>query len=247
MFIAYRRLALVALLALLPAFASAELTGGRVRVPMLSDYDLDATTYTYCVTTGQGGDPLAQGRLGQAKIETSGSSTTWTASTTGQKPFDRLAVGDEITVKDASVPPEFITRRVTAKASGDSITVSSAADLGADGVMFTWRQRACGTTATSGWIPTEAQGESLFAIQIDQLNVTGGIDVSVECEVLSVGSDGTQVHTENVTAAKNISVNIESPYDRCRVGFKIGTADDGDDLTTNAEDITVNYRSQSWR
>lgn len=232
-----------------PLFAQ---TQPAPKAVFVTAYDLDATDPTYCVTTGQNGNPWSPPRVGvgvsgtSGNIKTSGSSTTVTEVTTDSLPFTLLAVGDQIFVNGN-------VRYITAKASGASITVNSALNIenGGSGYPFTWNDVACGTTASDGWIPVNGASVIKIAIQVDQLNVTGGINVTIQCKdntqdttpitIYPDPNDSSteESHTMNYTAVQANAYSVPVPWDACRVGLEIGTADDGGDLTTNAEDITA--------
>jgi hypothetical protein len=211
-------------------------------------YDLDATTTTYCVTS----DQVLQG---PGLATTNGSSTTVTSlGSTGS--FDGVAAGDTLYFRLAS---GVITRYITAKASANSITIDTATTLSADasvGVAFSYRNRSCGTAATSGWMNVPDYGFKTIVLQIDQLVVTGGISVKWQCKAKGDQAVAVDVYPGttggcpggtlssgfcNYTAVTAFALIVEEPWDQCRVGMKIGTNDDGDDLTTNAENINIYF------
>lgn len=233
---------LLALLIAAPSFAQTT----TPKAVFVTAYDLDATDPTYCVTTGQNGNPWAAPRVGPSNIKTSGSSATVTEVTTDSLPFALLGVGDQIFVNGN-------VRYITAKASGASITVNSAVNIenSGAGYPFQWNDVACGTAATDGWIPVNGASVIKVSVQVDQLNVTGGINVTIQCKdnthdtvPITIypdpnDSSAEESHTMNYTAVQANSYSVPVPWDACRVGLEIGTADDGGDLTTNAEDITA--------
>ncbi len=230
---------------LIPQGASVHAQGAyeTVRFPLMSQFDLDSASYTYCVTTGQGGRVLSQGRQGRARIKSTAASTTVTSFTASSAALDNLTAGDELEIISPSsfngAEGPVINRLVTAVASDDSITVNSAVTLtDALGHGYTWRQRTCGTTAADGWFPTKGFGYLTVQFEIDQMNVTGGIDYKVDCRLAGSDSEGVSVAgPTNITAASTVGVRVQGPWDECRLGFKIGSADDGGDLTTNLEQL----------
>lgn len=242
-------LTILLLLCAIPAQAQ-----GVRKALFVSDRDFDASDFTFCVTTGVNADPYGPPRQGTALIATSGSSTTVSAVTANTLPFALLGVGDIIHVTTA--PGTTAMRRITAKASGDSITVDTAITIPAAGLGFTWRQVTCGTAATSGWIDVSAYSDVTITFKINQMNAAS-VDLVVQCENVNIDSAVTQVfppsptgsgvcETGNFTAAMSTqcAVNISSnTFDRCRFGVDVNT-DDGDDLTTNAEDITANLSAR---
>lgn len=241
---------LAVLLALLPAVAAAE----QQKATFVSVYDLDATTTTYCVTTGQGGTAFGAPMPAPAPVSTSGSSTTVTATTASTAPFAQVSVGDILFFRQSG--GSTITRYVTARASSDSITINSATTLTA--AYFTWMKRTCGTAATDGWISVAEWKTKKLTFRLEQVNVTGGISVVWECRDATYDTQPVRIYPNegdgcgvggtyssgfcNFTTAgidSRLSIITEAPWDACRIGFKIGSADDGGDLTTNAEQITA--------
>ncbi len=103
----------------------------------------------------------------------------------------------------------------------------------------------CVTTAqavTDGWMSVSNDARKTFQISIDQIVVTGGIDITVEGKVTGSTSIVT-IWTDNVTTATtdNDIVTVPEDVNQLRIGIKIGTADDGNDLTTNLEIIDIQY------
>ena len=232
-------LALAALLALVMPAAAAQ----QAKATFVTNYDLDSTSYTYCVTTGQDGRAFDAPRQGAAKVSTVGSSTTVAAVTASSGPFTFVSVGDVLFFKIDNVTS---TRYVTARASADSITVDTAINLSADasGYGFTFLKVVCGTTATDGWIPVTGWRFKKLVSYIEQMNTTGGIDVRFECRDLTLDTNVIQVYpasgANNYTAAgitSGIAVVLEEPWDECRIGYKITTSDDGGDTGANQEQI----------
>jgi hypothetical protein len=214
-----------------------------VRV-VVENWDLDATTYTYPLTS-----PAIMGP-GQRAV-TSGASTTVTNCALCTAPFAGVAVGDVIIffVNDTQV-----YRYVTAKASDISITVDTAIDLSTNGTVgysFVYRTVTIGTGATNGWFQVGGGGiSSAVTYQIDQLNATGGVDVRIECRMSSSASGLSapiSVFERNVTTAGigtaastgRTTVEILPHFTDCRVGMKFGSADDGTDTGAAAEVINI--------
>lgn len=241
------RILLALLLVVTPIFAQVP---ANQKAVFVTAYDIDTADPIYCVTTGKDGSPWAPARIGSGtggnNIKTSGSSTTVTEVTTDSLPFALLGVGDQIFVNGN-------TRYITAKASGASITVNAAVNIenSGAGYPFTWNDVACGTAITDGWIPVSNATEVTVKIQVDQLNVTDGINAKIQCKdnnqditVYQIYPDPNdsstqECHTMNFTAVKACAYIVPGAWDACRVSLDIGTADDGGDLTTNAEDITA--------
>lgn len=234
------------------AYAQNVLTGTYV-----TNYDLDATSYTYCVTTGQNGGPFDPPIPGNGRLTTVGSSTTVTGVTDSADSFGPVSVGDVLYI--ATAPQTNVIRYVTARASADSITVNSAISLAAAGSAFSWMKVTCGTGASNGWINMSAYAGKKLSLEITQMVATGGVDFKFECRDNTAVSTVHQVYPgetdacgTNATLSSGICnvatattgtwdlvFSPEEQWDACRVGVLIHTADDGDDLTTNAEIINI--------
>jgi hypothetical protein len=216
-------------------------------LPLVVNYDLDATSYTYCRHVG--GAVIGKPKDVFLPITTSGSSTTVT-SVASNGAFTTVVVGDilyfNIPQTDAALAATAgpVTRYVTARASADSITINAAVELPASGITFSYTAPECGTTAADGWFGIDSYDAATLQIQIAQLNVTGGIDYSLECGLI-IGPSTSGIYTSdsvataNLTAVGTTTIALSEPYNICRLGLKIGSADDGDDLTTNTEQVTV--------
>ena len=103
----------------------------------------------------------------------------------------------------------------------------------------------CVTTAqaaTDGWFVVSNEEQRTIQVSIDQIVVTGGIDVTIEGRVTGASSIVT-IWTDNVTTADtdNDIIAVPENVQELRVGIKIGTSDDGGDLTTNLEIIDIHY------
>jgi len=222
-------------------------------------YDVDSASLTYCLLTGQNGDPFATARPGTSNIKTVGTSTTVTEFTSGALPFASLAVGDTIIVpRDNSAIPVTQTVTITAKASGASITVSTALTLtGTLGHPFNWLQQTCGTAVTNGWATVSGFSVVSMTLQYDQGDLDG-LRVRWECRAAGVGAQPVIVYpgessdcgiggtlstdrcnfaTAGVTS--RLSVLVEgNPFAQCRVGLAFA-ATDTSDAGAAIEQVTV--------
>lgn len=218
-------------------------------------WDVDSDSATYCVSLGQGNSPWGAAKPGAATIESSGSSTTWTAVTADTLPFRDLAAGDVI----YAIPPgggTIVTRLVTAKASGDSITVQTAADISAgDGYTFTFRTASCGTGITNGWIDVSNYSDLTGVIQYDQGDLATGLEAQIQCKqnsdnIVAVplypveGNLGCGTGTEAsgyclfATAPASLPFQITGRWDACRIGIRRSGADTSD-AGANLESVTI--------
>lgn len=223
---------------------------------VLYRYDLDATAVTYFKLSGEGNNT---GTIAGTKpITTSGSSTTVAAVTADDLPFRDLGVGDVLFVQRSADLTTDI-RWITAKASGDSVTVNAAVNWEqTGGFAFRWLDFSSGTADTDGWLDYSSCGTGMLTWQLDQMNATS-VDVRVEAKVDSLdtkpvviypgessdcGAGGTlasgycQFGTAGITARFFLVMGQGEHYDAVRVGMKINT-DDGGDTGANAEMITI--------
>lgn len=220
-----RKLLFLVLLAL-PAAAQAQVS----QYISVLRYDLASTSVIYC----SGGPGWVQGT---STVSTSGSSTTLTAAADGT--FDALSAGDSIYVAGSF-------RRVDAKASGTSLTLSSAINTTATG----WRyiHYVCGTGADAGAF-TIANGKiSTLVAEIVTMTATS-IDVRYECRTSapdagwivvypSAGNNECGAGTEasgycQFTAAASLALVVDEVWNQCRIGLKINTD------TAGAESINL--------
>ncbi len=108
---------------------------------------------------------------------------------------------------------------------------------------------ASGVAAGDGWVVKSYNEHMGVSMEIDQVNVTGGLDFRIEARMLN--DDGTYSKgiaiwpadgAKNKTLATGADDEVQLVPDhvyQIRVGIKIGTADDGNDAGVNAEQISV--------
>lgn len=220
----------------------------RAANPVVVDYELDSTTYVCPVLctppqdTGCG--PDATGYSDGRRITTSGAATT-TVTAVDDDAFDMVAVGDMLSIGgdsgSAMARRAPTWRRVTAKASADSITVDSNVTIAdADNARFTLFR----LVVNGGWWKWTPSGDGEVFIDIAQMNTTGGIDYKLEARHCYANGVCTTPEIlagpTNKAAAESDRVAFDKEFvDQVRVCFKITTADDGGDTGANAEKITV--------
>jgi hypothetical protein len=176
--------------------------------PLAIAWDLDATTFNYPTVQGIQDAAIAattrvEGALStissRVPIVTSGSSTTVSALTALSAPFNAIQVGDMIKVRTVGVTrPDVINAvegeqvvwlSVVAKASGDSITVDRAVNLGTAGIPFEWRRAYIGGQIGRGWIPMRGFDRVKFSVWLAGTTDTAGFNVRVECRDDVQGQD----------------------------------------------------------
>jgi len=192
-------------------------------------YNLTSTSVIYC----QGGESF---RPSSGAVTTSGSSTTLTASA-GATPFDGLVVGDALVF---NVDP--VLRMITAKASGSSVTISSAINL-PNPTPFNFMHFNCGSGAEDGWMPMAKFGNTAtLGFEINSQTTATGIDMRLECRssapdaqpiqafpACSPGACNTfQTYVQTATGiTARTAIAVPEPWKDCRVGMKITSTQTG--------------------
>lgn len=240
------RLACLIVSVLIGASASAQEIGQFV-----IKYPLDSDTPIYGITTGLGGTAFGTPFSNGLRIETAGSSTTVSASTAGTSPFAAIGVGDVIYARNAA--GTNVVLYVATVPDADTITVTTAVDLGTAGVPFQWRKFTAGTSATSGWMNLATNRSFHLRWGVVQMNAAS-VQMQFVCRDLTddpqaififpgasgVCNGGTNtagfcVYTA-AGAGTNTSLHVLGPYDQCRFAWKVVT-DDGDDTGANEENV----------
>lgn len=238
-----RRITFLGLLALLAIPAHAQ---EAKKATLFYQFDVDSGTVTYPLLNGTNNSPFGGDIPGGAPISTVASNTTVTATTALTVPFASLAVGDVLIVRIGPDAAPSI-RIITAKASGDSVTVNTAIDLSAAaaGYSFTWRQSVGGTAATSGWFDVSNVADATITVQYDQGDLDS-LGVRWECRQTSLDTQPTYVHPgaggscgpgsssggfctfPTAGAGITLAVVIAGKWDSCRVGVRFTTNDTSD-------------------
>lgn len=263
---------LIALLSVTLALASAlpvrsQQSGTRTAAVLMSKYDLDSVTYVCGVTRGQAGTPDGNWitNLPPAhKIKTVGSSTAITEFTPAAVPFRFLSAGatgyggDLLLIASNPLTPPVVPgvapglpviRTVIAKSDNSNITVDSAINL-TNGNTFAYRQLyTSADTATDNYLSMEGLAHGSFAIAIEQINTTTGIDWKVECahrpaSALPITNPMIVCSGTTVTTAQTLSCQPFKDFgdwDACRVCLKMSSTDDGSDVGAAQERITTTF------
>jgi hypothetical protein len=141
--------------------------------------------------------------------------------------------------------------------TADSVVVDTAVDLSAAaaGYAFSWKRHACGTGASDGWVSIEGLRDVMVGLQFGRA-VDDGNGIILRLEGSKYTPDGynhiTQLWpTDKVVSdvattqafngtgiTDNLWIAVPVYVDRVRVLVEFHTADDGNDLTTNSENLT---------
>jgi hypothetical protein len=181
-------------------------------------------------------DPFASYDVPGLPITTSGADSTTVTSVATNGAFTNVSVGDLLLINFRGSVYE---RKVTARASADSITVNQAINLPAAGVPFRYKKLWFSTNPDDELaIPVAGYDTAIFNWSVDANANTGGVVTLLQC-IDQKGPDwGTapwvELSTTTVASAGTKTPTTESinlnllPYQYCRFGLKFGTGDDAD-------------------
>jgi hypothetical protein len=188
-------------------------------------YLFDPTaTYAYGRIGSPSGHPI-QGKYG---VETSGASTTVTA--TNGTPFDPVKVGDLITFLTGDPPEDTKTnRKVATKTSGSEITVDSNVTL-SSGTPWFFEPFTEGTAATDGWHSVNHFSAITIHYRLETLASTS-IDILPEGRGGPGSGPVALAAATNLTGAGTGTINIDQVIPFLRVGVKSNTDSAGDEIT----------------
>jgi len=219
-------------------------------------YDLDSTSFVYPVALGPTALPstvirpqavegwyetpasIPSGATVDRRIKTADYDPTVVSCTSNSSALEPLSTGDMVNTQDVFNRPIYAS--VFSKTTAETMELDRSVDLTQDGcARYRYRKISAGTAIYDGWFSVAGWSYNTVYIDIDQMVVTGGIDLQVECTV-NHGLETAQVlASSNITAAGGFAVAIPEPWDICRVGFKIGTSDDDSTEATDNEKISV--------
>jgi len=174
-----KRLILTLLISALGAHSYAQNPTSNITRTLLQNYDLTALAAApVACNPNTISIPI--------KITTSGASTTTTALTASTLPFTQAAVGDIIEAYVVSTATGITTtdraaRVITAKASGDSVTVNSSWTLPTLGIAFNLIKSACAAiTNATPWINIPTNTNTTLNFNITANTAVGGISMRIE-------------------------------------------------------------------
>lgn len=193
---------------------------------VVQNWDPSSSTETFCA--------LGPSSPGTGTLNASASSTVTAAAGT---PFDPVAVGDELTIKQG---PDTYIVGVSARASSTSITAAyqspstlAAANLTLAAAAFEYRTQKCGTTADFGWFSV-GKGPFTVAVTVWVLTSTS-IEWRLYCRTTPQDGpnqiypvDPTTPKTVSTADTKGFTVTSADPWTECRVGFKVNSDVTGD-------------------
>lgn len=239
------------LLGLLVA-ASPMYAGESESVTLYYHRDTDVTAVEYCSAEGAQGVWSTNGKRIPGLITSVGSSTSWTSTDSDLNAFTDgtnglLAAGDYVVARPPGGQSDTPIVAVVVTVADDTLTVGTAGNVSSgSGWTIEWFDVTCGTATTNGWYDVEGWDSVIFTYAVDQISVTGGIDLRPECRTSAKGqprvvvtADGAE---DSVTATGSGSYSIvlfESAFSECRFGAYIDSADDGSDTGADLEQVTL--------
>lgn len=169
-------------------------------------------------------------------ITTSAALSTTVTSVSTNGAFNRVAVGDLLLIP---LGGKIYERKVTAKASANSITINQGVNIPAAGTTFSYKKFFFSTNPRDEMvIPVATYDTLLVNWSVDANANTGGVVTLLQCTDAKQPDFPTtpwvQVNTTTVASAGTQAATTESvdltllPYTYCRMGFRFGTGDDAD-------------------
>lgn len=179
--------------------------------------------------------------VGRKPAKTSGSSTSITAVTAGDAPFQGLQVGAELQVnRDGTNDVVYLA----AIADDDNATTDAAVNWqtgpqSSSGRHFKFRQFLVGTTAADGWVECRRFKGVKIQFVVHSYNSTG-ITFSIEGRNKFTQTTPTVITTKQFTATGSDFVDLQpldAPWDEFRVGVQV-TGDSGANSVSAASTLT---------
>lgn len=177
-------------------------------------------------------------------------SNTVTGVTGADDAFELVSANDLIlfNIRDAYGATQSYERKITAKASADSITIGgSCVVIPAAGVNYSYKKLWFSTNPDDRmWIGVNGYKAAAVTWSVDANANTGGVVTSLECTSYT-GAEApearwVEVDTTTVASAATQEDTMEAidltlaPFQYCRFGLSFGTGDDAD---VAAEDINA--------
>lgn len=216
-------------------------------------YDLDSTSFVYPValgpTTGPSTliqpqavegwyDTRSQTSTIDRRIKTANYDPTVVSCVDSSSALAPLSTGYLVNTQDVFNRPVYAS--VFSITDANTMELDRSVDLTQSGCApYRYRKLVEGTAIYEGWFSVAGWGYNTVMIDVAQMNVTGGIDIQVECAATHSLTAANVLASSNITAAGGFAVAIPEPWDVCRAGFKIGTSDDDSTPATDNEKISV--------
>lgn len=218
-------------------------------------YDLDSTSFVYPVALGPTALPstvirpqavegwyetpasIPSGATVDRRIKTADYDPTVVSCTSNSSALEPLSTGDMVNTQDVFNRPIYAS--VFSKTSANSVEFDRSVDLTQSGcAAYRYRKLTVGSAIYDGWFSIAGWVYNTVVIDVAQMNVTGGINLQVECAAAHALTAAQVLASSNITAVGSYAVAIPEPWDVCRAGMKIGTSDD-DSADSKIEKISV--------
>jgi hypothetical protein len=173
-------------------------------------------------------------------ITTSDAVSTTVTAVSDNGAFTNVSVGDLLIVNQGGAQ---LVRKVTARASANSITVNASLFIDDDGIGFEYKKFWVLADPIDGWIPVDGWDAAGWIFDVDANANTGGVISDITCAVLGPTYEPQeQIDTDTVASAAtgeavtSLDLRLAPQYTHCRFGVEFGTNDDADAAD---EDINV--------
>jgi hypothetical protein len=179
------------------------------------------------------------------EVTTSGVASTTLTGVATNNPFTNISVGDLLFLK---MEGEVMPRKITARASANSVTLDAAVNISSDGATFRWKKFYVFTDPFDGWFSVQGW-DAIFGLWDVVSNTdTGGVISDFRCAVRGTSyNPAQQIDTATVAStatgsdATAIDLRLAPVYTHCRYGVRFGTNDD-DDTGVESMFISIGYR-----
>lgn len=252
----------VALVALSGAArVSSQSTAAQSTLPVVIGYDLDSTSFVYPIALGPTTMPSTvirpqaaegwytpvsapSGAAVDRRVKTTVLSASVVPCVSSTGAFSPVSTGDVVEVNDVFGRPVYAS--IFQWTSANAVTFDRSVDLTQTGCSpYRYRKVEAGTFSTSGWFSVAGFGYTTIQLDVAQLDLTGGVDLQVECSAAHALTTAQVLASSNITAVGSYAVAVPEPWDVCRVGLKIGTSDD-DSTTAKLEKISIFAIRRQW-
>lgn len=224
-------------------------------LPVVIGYDLDSTSFIYPVALGPTSvpstairpqavegwyTPVSQpsGATVERRIKTANYTSSVTSCVSNSSALEPVSTGDLVSVNDVFNRPIYSS--IFSKTDANTVSFDRSVDLTQTGcAAYRYRKLSAAATIADGWFSIAGYGQTTVLVDIAQTNVTGGIDVQVECTAAHALTAAKVLVSSNIASASAIAVAVDEPWDICRVGFKVGTSDADSTPATDNEKISV--------
>lgn len=218
-------------------------------------YDLDSTSFVYPVALGPTAVPSTvirpqavegwyepvsapSGAAIDRRIKTADYDPTVVSCVDSSSALEPLSAGDLVLTTDKYNRPIYAS--IFSKTDANTVEFDRSVELTQSGcAAYRYRKLEAGSEDYDGWFSIAGWTYNTIMVDIAQMNVTGGIDIQIECKAAHSLTEAQVLASSNITAAGGFAVAVPEPWDVCRAGFRIGTSDDDGTPADDNEKISV--------